>query len=386
MGLDRTVDARWAEQQLLSHDARRRTLGYEQQVAPPSTIWDRDTDAPPPSLVHQDDAESLNQGYGAVGSPDQRAESGTYSASPNRWASRFRDGSPPPPAPPPPITDRDVFSVMQQLGINPQNNPRAKDELDRAIEQGRLGLDPATRMNYDLYGYVRAQQRVSEKRRRKRGQLDPTLAAGASFQSLPHLNDRSGGGPMQPQPSAISSGAPEHAPPFGVPGVPPSASNRNQPVRGQYPAPPVSADFRTDQDSPLTRSQKRRLRRKRQRQGPGLIPDTDPRPTNPAFYEHALRSVDTDLWADPVLPTEYRNGTTPLPSDPYNPDAYPASGISCCGATVSVQFAVAEPPTNLVCPLNPFPHREQPHLIEVPRDLTGGVEVFIGWFDQDAPS
>lgn len=369
MGLDRTVDARWAEAQLLSHDARRRTLGYEQQVAPPSTIWDRDTDAPPPSLVHQDDAESLNQGYGAVGSPDQRAESGTYSASPNRWASRFRDGSPPPPAPPPPITDRDVFSVMTQLGINPQNNPRAKDELDRAIEQGRLGIDPHTRQTYDLYGYVRAQQRVSEKRKRKRGQLDPMLAANHT------LNDRSGGGPMQPQRSAISSGASEQPTPFGVPGVPPSAQTRNQPVRGQYPAPPVSADFRTDQDSPLTRSQKRRLRRKRQRQGPGLIPP------DLGVFEHPPFDVQNF-----VIPTEYRNGTTPLPPDPYNPEAYPSSGLSCCGAMVSVQFAVAEPPTNLVCPLNPFPHREQPHLIEVPRDLTGGVEVFIGWFDQEPPS
>lgn len=384
MSGDKAEQARWAEYQLGSHTQKRRTLGYEQHVPPPTTAWDRDTDAPPPALVHRDDEDALNNASQAMGTPEQRASSGAYSAAPDKWASRFRDGPAPPP-PPPPITDRDVVAVMVGIGIDPRD-PRAQNQLDNAVERGVLGTDPKTRRPYDVYEYIRAQQRATQKRKQKRGQLDPRLASGAPnppptsqltwkneypspdqfypYPPNPAILPRQGG-PMQPPYDAqadypvvgrpmrpeTDSGYPSGQP-MTSPGAPPPHD------RPPTPSPAYATDeFRTAQDGPLTQSQKRRLRRKRQRQQ----------------HQDGSEPVVPNFFEQPVLPT----------ANVPDPNGYAGMDPQFCGAEVYVQFAEDEGPTRMICPLTPFPHPNQPHLITVPPELTSGVEVFIGWFDPD---
>lgn len=390
------VDARWATQQLEEHIAKRRGLGLEQRVPPPRTRWDRDEDAPPPALtvsVDPDDAPTS--------SPDARASTGAYSAAPTRWASRFRDGLPPPPPPLPPITGRDMIAAMTSLGIDP-TDAKAQIRLESLIADGAL-----TDYDDDLYVFIRAQQRASQKRRLKRAALIPQhvldgqppppsqQTTRAPGQSRPALNDRSGGGPMQPENgpfSHVSDQRTDHRPTPGdlppaigsrrgtptqaaghSPSVPPPQQSRplaSTPVYGSLPpAAPATSSRWTDQDALLSQSQKRRLRRKKQKQGVGM-------PTLP-------QTRDSRVPFDLVNPAPEYSTNGVSPTDPAQPWSDPETDV--CSAEVMI--AVEDPrggdpiPLWFTCPLRPYPHPNQPHLIQIPFDNTGGTEVFLGWFD-----
>jgi hypothetical protein len=385
------VDARWAEAQVLEHTQKRRQLGYERHVPAPRTRWDRDEDAPPPALAHAVDPDASPDS-----SPAARVDAGAYSSAPDRWAARFTDGKPPPPPPPPPISGRDMIVAMQSLGIDPAD-PKASLRLETMIEDGALAP-----YGDDLYVFIRAQQRASQKRREKRAQLVPQHIldnATATGQFRPYPNDRSGGGPMQPgydpsnhvlaRPTTDRRPTPEGQPtPYGsragtsYPGAeqrqfaPPPLSGVALPAPVYDPSAPMpEASYRTAQVSPLTQSQKRRLRRKKSRLGVGesALPPSAPAPSTANLQ-----------WENQMPGTFVPVNGAVSPTNPNDP-AYTNPALDRCN--VEVMIAIEDPrggdpiPLWFTCPLKPYPHPQQPHIVQLPFNNTGGTEVFVGWFD-----
>lgn len=353
------VDPRWATQRLQEHDQKRRALGYERPTPALHTPWDRDESAPPPSLVLSDDPA-----HSASSSPDARQAGGAYSAAPSRWASRFRDGEPPPPAPPPPITDDDISKVMRMLGIDP-TNPRALNLLDDQIQQGALGPDSRG----DLHGYIRSMQRATEKRKLRKAQLVPQhLLDRASAPGLPSEEAWQEGGPVQYDPQGDAAERVSRLDP------PPYPDPRYGSVPGGAPPPPA---VRTAQVSPLTQSQKRRLRRKRQR----VLPQDESFSTPP---------TESLTWTNTFISAEDISAAVPIPAvepvEPTDPNhrAYRSPTHDSCAAEVLVSFQThgTASPIRFVCPLKPYPHPNQPHLVQIPIEHTGGAEVFLGWYNE----
>ena len=396
------VDARWATQQLEVHTARRRALGFERHVAPVRTKWDQDDEAAPPAFALSDDPAAAT-----ATTPTARVASGAYSAAPGRWESRFRDGRPPPPPPLPPITDRDVAMVMRSLGIDPAH-PGALAQLELQVEDGALGPDPddpTGRQSLDVYGYIRGVQRAQQKRAGRRSVLVPQAVLDQT--PTPHLNDRSGGGPMYPgtDPAHLHPAARAYPtdggsetgvfyPATGQPSAPPPPHYPAPVYDGSFPALAAegypsgsTSTFRTAQASPLTQSQKRRLRRKKQRQQ-GTSTSSPPSPVVPDLWKEEAARLPTEP-TEPTEPTvieqRYPQPPPPPPSPvvPTNGDAdWTSPEADRCGASIPVWFTAARP-TILTCPLTPYPHPNQPHIVQIDPERTQGVEVFVGWWDAD---
>jgi hypothetical protein len=349
------LDPWWAAEQVHRKDAERRERGFERSVPPLNTNWDRDVSAPPPALVLAADPSAP-----AFNSPDARALAGAYSAAPSRWSARFRDGAPPPPPPPPPITEADIERVMRLLSIDPAS-PRARALLEAQIEAGALGADTP-----DLYTYIRAMQRGEEKRRIKRGRLIPQhlLDGHAPPEAVPSLVAGKEGGPVQYDTEAV-----------GRLSAPPPTSPR-------YGSVPVPAELMrpraTAQDRPLTQSQKRRLRRKRQKLS---AQDESFSPDQIEALSRSAMSPGPELSWENHLP----NGTVIEPVSPTDPEhpAWTHPTQNHCGAIVWITFQTLSPdPVYFECTLNPYPHPNQPHIVQLSPQQTGGVEVFLGWYNE----
>ena len=347
------LDPRVAEARMWEHIQRRPQLG----LAPPAyalpaslhTPWDTDTNRPPP-------AEYL---------PDRPGESRSGpSTAPDRRSARFRDGLPPPPPLPPPIRDADVLGVAEALGIAP-NDPHILEKLHTAVDQGVIPpLEEAIR------GLQTAMQAERQHRASKLLPQDlfdsrtttQTPHPSAQGQVRPHLDARSGGprtGHAQRE-SARServATAPSreglHPSPGPVQPTPPLLAP--PPPRTYHPEPSMSV--------PLSKSQKRRLRRHKSNGSNGSNGQFPP-PT-PGYQ--------------PAPPLPEQAGSYVSPTYPGMPPPRPS-----CAATLQLTLPDPSFPDSpyvltLSCPLNPWPHPNQPHLVELPPECSGGARVFVGW-------
>lgn len=163
-----------------------------------------------------------------------------------------------------------------------------------------------------------------------------------------------------------------------VPGYPPTYQDRPplpEPPEPQYrltaqglvpyaPLPPevqprLSAPVPPNGLAPLTPSQKKRLRRKRKREADGTAGLTSPRP------------------APFPLAVDLQTNGYGLPSAVF--PTHPEITQTRCEAEVLVRMPNGST-HRLVCPLQPFPHPNQPHMIQLPSAQQDGAEIFIGFW------
>lgn len=190
--------------------------------------------------------------------------------------------------------------------------------------------------------------------------------------------------PPHPMPQVPPNPSPYPYPqPHGYPPPPPPASPaafllppevamqvyQNQ--RQQYP--PVDTSYEQDAGTAsLTPSQKKRLRKKRAKLA--RTAQTTPAPPGPVS----------------VPAHERTNGHAPqahaLPS--FSPPA-PDPRYSEQRRTCSHEVIVALPyqgqwvSHRFVCPLSPFPHPGQPHLLRLQDAQGGDTDIFVGWWEPD---
>jgi hypothetical protein len=133
---------------------------------------------------------------------------------------------------------------------------------------------------------------------------------------------------------------------------------------------------------PLTISQKKRLRKKKAKERsasarPAPYPlqqdqRPQPEPYHPDTNGH-VPNFQEDIWPTPA----------PFPVEP-TPEALQQT--QCDQEAI---MRIYDPKQQrhiehrLVCPLKPFPHPGQPHLLQVPSALDDGTEIFIGWWHAD---
>jgi hypothetical protein len=128
----------------------------------------------------------------------------------------------------------------------------------------------------------------------------------------------------------------------------------------------VPPTFRFPAEPTLTASQKKRLRKKKAKErGSQSRPAPYPLQQDMNTNGHAP-DFPAEIWPEP------------------NPEASPQTE---CNREAIVRFY--DPRTQkhvehrLVCPLKPFPHPNQPHLLQVPSALDDGTEIFVGWWGKD---
>lgn len=111
----------------------------------------------------------------------------------------------------------------------------------------------------------------------------------------------------------------------------------------------------------LTPSQKKRLRRKQAKERRG---GADGRGPSPAPY--------------PLPADRQRLGAT----DPPRPDPTVAALPQSCGheALVMLPYQGQFITHRLRCPLTPYPHPNQPHLLQLQSATDDGTEIFVGWW------
>lgn len=330
------VDPSYAAQtyadRIMEHASRRPHLG----LAPPAyalppplqTAWDSDPNRDPPAVILPDRPHDERPG------PSSR---------PDRRSARYRDGQGPPPPLPPVITERDVLAVAAALGIDP-TSPDVLTQLDRAA---RDGLIPSV----EEAAQALARARYQEKRARAHSLVPQGLFDRPDPVSRSPIPATSPATAPTPQPGPLAP----HPPP-----APPEERPRmTQPqIPAQIPAPSTPPGVST----PLSKSQKRRARRAK-----SLVP---PRELSPG-------------------PT---NGYAPV--YPSQPSPRVSRPVSCPGRlqlTLPDELSPASPYTLTVhCPLAPWPHPGQPHLVELPAgwaeeaSAPSPPRVFVGWYT-DSP-
>jgi hypothetical protein len=346
------VDPRWAEARILAHTERRSALG----LAPPAyalpealhTVWDRDTLAPPPALTvpieHPGDPQPIRIGP---------------STHPTRWAARFRDGLPPPPPLPLPIRDEDVLQVADALGID-RADPALLTRLHQAVDRGMIPpLEEAAR--------ALRQTKTHQKLLRAQSLVPQDLLDGKHRPPSPPPIPT----PSPPPPSALRPSPPP--PPMmpdlifapAVQPLPSTPAIPAIPIGG--PMSPAPAQQSAYPPGPLSKSQRRRLRRRRSQ------PDQEQPPAHtPPAQQQAIQ---------PVL----SNGHVPGP-----PVQNPGRAVSyACEARLKLILPDTVTPSappfelELVCPLRPWPHPNQPHVVELPAYVAPDVaSAFICWYDQ----
>ena len=135
---------------------------------------------------------------------------------------------------------------------------------------------------------------------------------------------------------------------------------------------------------PLSPSQKRRLRRKKQQAAvPGYAnPPPSALPMSPESEVRDVRDV-------PHLPP-YVQPTTLLPGTD------PRAARLECEAHLEITLPDQQYPDDpyrltLTCPLRPWPHPNQPHVVELPAHVTATPEhprlqAFLCWWEEPPPS
>ena len=138
-------------------------------------------------------------------------------------------------------------------------------------------------------------------------------------------------------------------------GLPPSPA----PMQGWIP-PEIAAQIGQPMTTDLTPSQKKRLRRKRAKQnrgdrGPSLAPYPLEIDQQSSMNGHAM------------LPPPFPSNTV---------------GQTACDHEVILTLRAQGIPQQFrfVCPLSPFPHPGQPHLVKLDTIEPAGTELFIGWW------
>lgn len=350
-----TVDATWASQVLEAHNARRTHLGLRGPAIYRSP-YDTNPDLPPPALQEDRPASS------------------------SRWESRFRHGPPPPP-PPPPITENMIARILQASGLDPAD-PHSPDLYAQGVQDGRF---PPIEQAREILGMAQtrkaSQLRLQAEFDLKIGTYQRPTRPGSQHarptKPRPPLPFFAQNG-QRPTLDRERSWTPQpvmEAPTMGTPSGPPEA-----------PPLPNLPDAMAQPDA-LTPSQRRRLRRKRQRISPGgpltppqLVPDDiDIFPQLPAPYT-----------APPLTPEQRANGVAPHTNGVYptaseaDPQSAPPTPSPECGHVSRVFLPDIGPGgqwLELACTVTLRPHPGQPHLISVPAAyLDGAQELFIGWY------
>lgn len=138
-------------------------------------------------------------------------------------------------------------------------------------------------------------------------------------------------------------------------GLPPNPA----PMQGWIP-PEIAAQIGQPMTTDLTPSQKKRLRRKRAKQnrgdrGPSLAPYPLEIDQQSSMNGHAM------------LPPPFPSNTV---------------GQTACDHEVILTLRAQGIPQQFrfVCPLSPFPHPGQPHLVKLDTVEPAGTELFIGWW------
>jgi len=132
------------------------------------------------------------------------------------------------------------------------------------------------------------------------------------------------------------------------------------------PGPPAHREPPQD----LTPSQKKRLRRKRAKEAKGS------RPPSPAPFP--LPQDAADMRAPAPSPLS-QNGQPPI-EPAHIPETRPYCGHE---ALAVFKHGGMEFTHRLVCPLTPWPHPNQPHLLKIPSGQDDGTEIFVGWWGRD---
>ena len=325
-----TVDAHWAESVVLAHNQRRVPQGPATYRSPYDAAA---PDAAPPAL-----------------DPGESRRTWGYSADPHARAARFRDGLPPPPPPPRPITEREVAQILQQAGLDPAD-PKSPDRYAEGVRLGHLPpLDEARAM----LGLAQTRRAASL---RPQDEFDAKLGVFNPNEQLAQARKRHASG-GQTRPPTLSP-PPDHQngrltrPGLSLPlSVEPPAYG-GSPVMLPADLLPAMA-----QSLPLTPSQKRRLRRRRQREH------------QEALVEQVVPTQPAPAPTQAVAPTNgvYHPPEAPLPSRE-------------CGHQARLYLPHLGQWLEVACEISLRPHPGQPHLLQVPPAyLDGATEVFIGWF------
>ena len=114
----------------------------------------------------------------------------------------------------------------------------------------------------------------------------------------------------------------------------------------------------TPGSAPLTPSQKKRLRKKQSK-------------------ERQQRKILAEK--SPEFSVQTQGSAPPTPQGPVYP-TYPRLEITQTVCDAAVQVALPDGSRHeLRCPLRPFPHPGQPHLVHLP-GFPEGTELFVGWY------
>lgn len=275
----------------------------------------------------------------------------------------------------------------QQLLAHDERRPARPPRYDPADDEPSSGLPPVFRKE----GYYAASRDTSIERRASRfrdglpppplltPEMDPTAIPRLLPPSLPPLI------PPDQFGAPLSAGrqTDPQAPPDWLPPEPPEPQYRMT-AQGLVPTSQLRWETRlpdpstmsvfpySDSNRPfeppvsLTPSQKKRLRRKRKKEANGTAPGL-PGPPRPAPFPLAV-----DMPA---------NGHAPgLPGPPSAVfPTHPEITQTQCSAEVLVRMPNGST-HRLVCPLRPFPHPNQPHMIQLQSAQPDGAEIFIGFW------
>jgi hypothetical protein len=132
------------------------------------------------------------------------------------------------------------------------------------------------------------------------------------------------------------------------------------------------------QPTTLTASQKKRLRKKKAKE----------RTTSARPAPYPLQQDQRPQPEPSLSPRPDTNGHAPdFPAEIW-PEPNPEASLQTqCDQEAIMRLYDPKQQRHiehrLVCPLKPFPHPNQPHLLQVPSALDDGTEIFVGWWGKD---
>lgn len=325
--------ARWAEQRLIEHTAH-----YHQ---------------PRPGSPDPDESHSLPPVFRVEGQ-----WSNSRDTSIERRNARFRDTHLYGPPPPPPTSPNEIPRALRPMTfLVPQEvaNQGITNDIRYAVPSAPM--PPSLPPEYSLIG-APPPSRIPQA-------YDPQWSIDEPEERSPRYRMTPQGiAPTQPQPQPQPQPSPPQAPPFEL--LPPDVQQVLMTAHGQsYPPASLPSSQR------LTYSQKKRLRRKKNKAA------SQPRPA-----PYPLEQDRQDRPYSPHSPTQSdQNGHSNLqvPAPP-EPDPNISTRPACDHEVQVVLFANGiRTPYRFRCPLSPWPHPGQPHLLKLEAS-DPNTEVFIGWW------